>query len=44
LLAGDLAGTAGELRKWTRAGGRVLPGLVLRREAEVALLCRRPPE
>ena len=27
-----------ELRKWNKAGGRVLRGLVLRREAEVALL------
>lgn len=27
-----------ELRKWVRGGGRVLPGLVLRREAEAALL------
>ena len=27
----------GELRKWVRGGGRVLPGLVKRREAESAL-------
>lgn len=27
-----------ELRKWVRGGGRVLPGLVKRREAEVALV------
>lgn len=27
-----------ELRKWTRGGGRVLRGLVVRREAEVALM------
>jgi lysozyme len=27
-----------ELRKWTRGGGRVLPGLVARRAAEAALL------
>jgi lysozyme len=27
-----------ELRKWVRGGGRVLRGLVIRREAEVALL------
>lgn len=27
-----------ELRKWNKAGGRVLRGLVLRREAEVALV------
>jgi lysozyme len=38
LLAGDLAGAAGELRRWVRGGGRVLPGLVLRREAEAQLL------
>lgn len=27
-----------ELRKWRLAGGRILPGLVLRREAEIALI------
>ena len=27
-----------EIRKWVRGGGRVLPGLVARREAEAALL------
>ena len=27
-----------ELRKWNRGGGKVLKGLVLRREAEVALI------
>lgn len=27
-----------ELRKWTRGGGRVLRGLVLRREAEINLI------
>ena len=27
-----------EFRKWNRGGGRVLRGLVLRREAEVALI------
>lgn len=27
-----------ELRRWVRGGGRVLPGLVLRREAEARLL------
>lgn len=27
-----------ELRKWVRGGGRVLPGLVRRREAEAALI------
>ena len=28
----------GELRKWVRGGGKVLPGLVIRRETEAALL------
>lgn len=27
-----------EFRKWRLAGGRILPGLVLRREAEIALI------
>jgi lysozyme len=27
-----------ELRRWVYGGGKVLPGLVTRREAEVALL------
>ena len=36
--AGDWDAVPGELRKWTRGGGRVLRGLVLRREAEAALV------
>lgn len=36
--AGDWAAVPAELRKWVRGGGRVLPGLVSRREAEVALI------
>lgn len=36
--AGDWSGARRELRKWVRGGGRVLPGLVRRREAEAALL------
>lgn len=32
--AGDLAGACNELRRWTMAGGKELPGLVKRREAE----------
>ena len=40
LNAGDYAGAAVELRKWVNGGGRKLHGLVLRREAEVALLPR----
>jgi len=38
ILAGDWAAVPAELRKWVKAGGRVLPGLVLRREAEIAYL------
>lgn len=36
--AGDIEGAKQELMKWTRGGGRVLPGLVARRAAEAALL------
>ncbi len=36
--ADDWDAVPGELRKWVRGGGRVLPGLVKRREAEIALL------
>jgi lysozyme len=35
---GDWASVPAELRKWVRGGGRVLPGLVARREAEAALI------
>ena len=46
--AGDMAGARTELAKWVRGGGRVLPGLVMRRAAEAALLsreaCGRAPE
>lgn len=34
---GDYAGAAGEFLRWVNAGGKRLPGLVLRREAEKAL-------
>ncbi|TCD06201.1 lysozyme [Erythrobacteraceae bacterium CFH 75059] len=34
---GDYAGAAAEFGRWTRAGGRVLRGLVRRRAAEAAL-------
>ena len=34
----DWAAVPAELRKWTRGGGRVLRGLVIRREAEVKLV------
>lgn len=36
--AQDWEGAKTELMKWTRGGGRVLPGLVKRRAAEAALL------
>ncbi|WP_086617009.1 lysozyme [Erythrobacter tepidarius] len=35
--AGDTAGAAREFARWNRAGGRVLKGLVRRREAEAEL-------
>lgn len=38
LNAGDFVGARRELAKWTHGGGRVLPGLVLRRAAEASLL------
>lgn len=36
--AGDWAAVPTELRKWNKGGGRVLAGLVRRREAEAALI------
>ncbi|BAO82899.1 phage-related lysozyme [Serpentinimonas maccroryi] len=36
----DWPGAAGELQRWVIGGGKVLPGLVARRSAEVALLPR----
>lgn len=36
--AGRWADVPAELRKWNKAGGRVLRGLVIRREAEAALV------
>ena len=35
---GDWPEAARQLRKWNKSGGRVLPGLVLRREVEALLL------
>jgi lysozyme len=37
VLAGDWDGARVELAKWTRGGGKVLPGLVARRKAEIDL-------
>ena len=34
LNAGDYAGACREILQWNRAGGRIVPGLVARREAE----------
>lgn len=34
LNAGDYVGACGQILRWTRAGGRVVPGLVNRRQAE----------
>lgn len=38
--AGDMQGAVKELMKWTRGGGRVLKGLVIRRTAEAQLMQR----
>lgn len=35
---GDIEGARVELKKWVRGGGRILPGLVLRRNTEAAML------
>ena len=37
LNAGDYAGAADEFPRWNKAGGKVLPGVTRRREAERAL-------
>ena len=39
---GDFDRVPTELRKWVRGGGVILPGLVARREAEIALWCKSP--
>ena len=41
--AGDFAGAAREFPRWNKAGGQVLKGLTLRREAEAALFMRAVP-
>ncbi len=38
-IAGDHAGAAAQFARWVHAGGKVLRGLVRRREAEAALYC-----
>lgn len=37
LNSGDYAGASGQFARWSKAGGKVLPGLVRRRSAERAL-------
>ena len=37
LNAKDYAGACEEIRRWNKAGGKVLPGLVKRREAEYSM-------
>lgn len=44
LNAGDRMGAAEALTWWNKAGGRVLPGLVRRRNAEKALFLKGPPD
>jgi lysozyme len=44
LNAGELDAVPDELRRWVHAGGRVLPGLVRRREAEILLWNSREEE
>jgi lysozyme len=34
---GDWEGAAEAFKQWTKGGGKVLPGLVKRRDAEIAL-------
>lgn len=42
IKAGDIPGARRELARWVYAGGKKLPGLVLRRQAEAALLGAKP--
>lgn len=41
--AGDMSGAAGAFGAWTRGGGRVLPGLVRRRQREAELFLSSAP-
>jgi len=38
MLVNDWAGAGGECRKWVMSGGRILRGLVLRREVEAIMI------
>lgn len=42
LNSGDYAGAANEFEKWNKAGGKVLSGLIRRRQAEKALFLHNP--
>ena len=44
LNAGDYAGAQAEFGKWVRGGGRVLPGLVRRRDEEAQMFGNRGPQ
>lgn len=41
LNAGDYAGAANEFLKWTKADGKTLPGLVIRRKGERSLFLKK---
>ena len=41
---GDYEGAAGEFKRWVHGGGRVLPGLVKRREGEAIMFASADPE
>lgn len=43
ILANDIPGAIIQILRWNRGGGRVLPGLVARRQAEADLLRRSAP-
>ena len=42
VAAGDLVQAAGQFKRWNQAGGRVLPGLVTRRNEEAKLFTGGP--
>ena len=39
LNSGDYSGVPAQIERWNKAGGKVLEGLIRRREAESALFC-----
>lgn len=44
ILKKDFQGASQEFKKWVRAGGRILPGLVARRECERKLFISPAPQ